>query len=358
MNNLEMTRARSGAMNLLTSCVGANDGQSILVVRSDGADDYEPDVAEFVAGVAHDMGCRTETLEAPAIDSPDDFPDVLAHAMQQVDHTVFFSRIGDQMRFCSTPGHGTKTMTYVLTLELLVSAFCAVPHGLMAGVLERLTELISTGGTWHITCPMGTDITTGSAPFVPTSKTGDFTVSLFPIGVFRPLQGPDMSGRIVTRWISPTLNRVYEPAGFVLDEPVVLEIDKGHIVGFSGPEAERVRKHYDYVAKLFGIDGSIVHSWHAGIHPKTWYDGSASASLIRWGTLAFNSPRYTHFHTCGDYPPGEISPVLIDATITFNGETLWQDGQFVFLKRPEIVALKDDFADAGDAFDQVWDIGL
>ena len=119
----------------------------------------------------------------------------------------------------------------------------------------------------------------------------------------------------------------------MVDDPVVLVIDGGRIIGFEGPDAKRVEDHYDYVADLFQIDGRNVHSWHAGIHPKTWYDQRVADSLTRWGTVAFNSPRYTHFHTCGDYPPGEISPVLIDATITFDDEILWQDGRFAFLDR-------------------------
>ena len=351
-------RAEAGALNLLQACIGAAAGDRVLVVKSDGGDDYDPSVADFVSGVAADIGCQAETLMAPALDGPQHFPDSVAEAMQAVDHTVFFARIGDQFRFCETPGHCSKTMTYALNLDLLGSDFCRLPHGLMADVLDRLNKRIAKGGTWHITCPMGTDLEATSAPFEPDSQDGDFTVGLFPIGVFRPLGAGDMAGRLATRWISPTLNRVYEPAGFVVDEPVVLEIDGGRITGFAGPEAERVEDHYDYVADLFDIDGRNVHSWHAGIHPKTWYDRRVADSLIRWGTVAFNSPRYTHFHTCGDYPPGEISPVLIDATITFDGEPLWQDGRFAFLDRDDMVALRDSHADAAGAFEPCWEIGL
>ena len=33
-----------------------------------------------------------------------------------------------------------------------------------------------------------------------------------------------------------------------------------------------------------------------------------------------------HFHTCGDYSPGEICWMVIDPTIKFDNKALWLDG--------------------------------
>ncbi|MEM7124433.1 MAG: hypothetical protein AAF563_24370 [Pseudomonadota bacterium] len=357
INGIEQL-ARAGALNLLQGCVGVASGDRLLLVESDGTDGYDPAVAAFVATVAEELGCHVLRQRGPASVSPDDFPAALARAMSEVDHTIFFARIGDQFRFQGAPEACTKTMTYVLSLELMAAGFSRVPHGLMVAVLDRLTRRIADGGAWRITCPLGSDISSSSLPFSIEEDAGDFQLRLFPIGIFRPLDAATMNGRLVTRWINATLNRHYEPEGFVLDEPVTLSLKAGRIDGFEGPNAERVAAHFDHVASLFDIDGGKIFSWHAGIHPKTVYDGRMVDSFSRWGSVAFNSPRYTHLHTCGDEPPGEVSPVLIDATITFDGEVLWRDGRFVYLDRPEIAALRDDYGQAEDAFTPCREIGL
>ncbi len=66
----------------------------------------------------------------------------------------------------------------------------------------------------------------------------------------------------------------------------------------------RAEAQYAHVAGLYGIDGGIVHSWHAGIHPGCAFAGSAHDSYERWSGSAFGNPRLLHFHTCGAYAPG------------------------------------------------------
>jgi hypothetical protein len=72
----------------------------------------------------------------------------------------------------------------------------------------------------------------------------------------------------------------------------------------------------------------------------------------------FASPRYLHFHTCGDYAPGEIAWSVIDTTVTLDGTPYWQDGRFVFLDREEVRALLADFPGCETAFEMRTDIGL
>ena len=68
--------------------------------------------------------------------------------------------------------------------------------------------------------------------------------------------------------------------------------------------------------------------------------------------MVYGHPRHLHFHTCGDYAPGEISWHLLDATIAFDGEVLWRDGRLTLLEGEEVRALlrrhgvrEDYFAD-------------
>ena len=87
------------------------------------------------------------------------------------------------------------------------------------------------------------------------------------------------------------------------------------------------------MAETFGIDPHVMHSWHPGIHPGCAYHAPARDNLERWAGAAFGNPRLLHFHTCGDYAPGEISLNVLDPTVTVDGVAVWDEGAF----RPELV---------------------
>ena len=63
--------------------------------------------------------------------------------------------------------------------------------------------------------------------------------------------------------------------------------------------------------------------------------------LERWGQGRLRqSTRYLHFHTCGNYAPGEIAWTLFDASAEFDGvPKFWENGELVrFLDTPEVTA--------------------
>ena len=354
---------RAGARNLLIGCIGVQAGEDVLLVREDSRHGYYDGLAgDCVEAEASDLGARVHTLWAPLIDGPEQFPDSVSETMAQVDHTIFFSRIGDQLRFCDLPGSGTKTMTYSLDAGFLGAEFCTVPHGLMEEVLAKLQGELDRAAAWRITCPFGTDV---SGRFEPQTadapQPDDFTLKLFPVTIFRPISCASMDGRVVlAHWLMATGTRAYEPRALALDRPVTARVEAGRIVDFEGDRepASKVRDHYRMVANAFGIDPAVVHSWHAGINPKTFYPRPAAEDIERWGGVVFASPRYLHFHTCGDYAPGEIAWSVIDPTVFIDGEPYWQDGRFVFLERDDVMALRDGYPGAERAFEMRTDIGL
>jgi len=355
---------RTGAQNLLLGCVGVAPGDQVLVVREDtGAGYYDAAAGDAVAAEARRLGARVHSLwTAAPLAGPEDFPKVVAAAMEQVDHTIFFSRIGDQVRFSSLPGCGTCTMSYALDAGYLASDFCTLPHALMQEVLHSFEAELDRAKEWRITCPLGTDVTGAMAPPAESGEgTTDFTLKLFPLAIFRPISCAAMSGRVMlANWLMATGTHGYEPRTLDLDRPLAAVIEAGRTVAFEGEAAlcAKVRDHYARVAEIFAIDPDVVHSWHVGTHPKAYYAGRARDNIDRWGNVAFASPRYLHFHTCGDYAPGEIAWSLIDATVTLDGTPYWQDGRFVFLERADIRAVLADFPGCETAFEMRRDIGL
>jgi hypothetical protein len=47
----------------------------------------------------------------------------------------------------------------------------------------------------------------------------------------------------------------------------------------------------------------------------------------RWSNTVFTSPRFLHFHTCGENPPGEICWMVLDPTVIIDGVALWEGGR-------------------------------
>ncbi len=327
------SKAIAGAQNLLVNCVGLQDGDTVLLVSEEpGLGYFDDTVPLTIATTARQMGASVLTLSTPRADGPEDVPEALGAAMQYVDHTIFMNRIGDQMRFRALPGDGTKTMIYTLDDGILSSDAALFPHMFMKDMVGRFNSAMATRKTWRVKCPAGTDVS-GDMPEEPQhADTSDssFTVNLFPICVHRPVPADTMNGRIVlNRFVTGTNTHVYSPEAFHIESPIAVTVENGRAVAFEGDLdlVAAFKAHSKMVADLFDLDETQIHSWHAGLNPGTIYTGKAVDDPVRWNGMIFGSPRHLHFHTCGDYPPGEINWHVIDPTVSFDGEDFIRDGQ-------------------------------
>lgn len=361
MTEASRAAGAAGADNLLLGCIGLEAGERLALICEDGGLGYYDDqVAAVVAARAEKIGAQVETVVAPLIQGPEDLPSAVAAAMAAADHTVFFHRLGDQIRFTEISVRGTVTMCYALDVDFLGSGFCTLPHELMSEIKARLEGALGRARTWRITCPLGTDVS-GSMAAPIDDEPDDFTLGLFPEVTFRPVSCADMSGRVaVAHWLMGTGTHAYEPFALMLDAPVLAEVDQGRIRGFTGRQdlADAVDAHYRRVGGLFDLDRDVVHSWHAGINPQSYYSRPAVDDLERWGGVAFANPRYLHFHTCGDYAPGEIAWSLFDASVWIDDEMFWRGGRLVWLDSPEIRDLAARYPGGDALYRMREDIGI
>jgi hypothetical protein len=354
---------RQGARNLLLNCAGVRPGQRIVIAAEDPAEGfYDNFAAACIVEVADELGCRPILLPCPRVSGPEALPPSISAAAEEADHIIFQAQAGDQARFTRLPGRATKIMSYALDIGLLGSQFGVLHHGFMREVLHRFESALNASRSWRITCPLGTDVTGTQVP-VGRDDGGvdDFTLLLFPIPIHRPVSCATMNGRVaVAHWLMSTANHLYDDNFLRLDEPLTAVVEQGRIVDFEGPGdlVQRVRSHYRRVAGLFDIEEDVVHSWHAGIHPKAHYAFSATSNIDRWGSVAFANPRYLHFHTCGDYAPGEISWSLFDARVELDGKTYWDGGRFTFLDDPIVRERLAHFDLNESALEQRFDIGI
>jgi hypothetical protein len=354
---------REGARNLLLNCVGIRPGQKIVIPAEDPTEDfYDALASRCILEIAAELGCQASLLPCPVISGPESLPSSIIKAMEEADHVIFQARAGDQVRFTKLGGIATKTMSYALDIGLLGSEYCTLHHGLMGDLLKALELELDSVETWRITCPLGTEVSgTRSSEDATAGNADDFTLLLFPIPIFPPVTCRTMEGRVaVAHWLMSTANRVYPNSFLKLDEPVMAVVEAGRIVDFEGPKdlVGKVRNHYRRVGDLFDIEADLVHSWHAGIHPKAFYPFKAASDIDRWGSVAFANPRYLHFHTCGNYAPGEIAWSIFDATVELDGAAFWDRGRFTFLDRSDLRKRLVHYGLDDRAFEQRFDIGI
>ena len=339
-----------GLRNLLIDCAGVTAGQRLLIVREDPALGwYDAAISEAVAAYAGALGLTVEILP---VGGPQNVPlPGVAEAVDRNDVTLFLARIGDQGRFEAPPPGKTLVMSYVRDIAALSSAYAGTPHGAMVAVKAAVNRILLDAETIRFTCPRGTDMV-GHLSAEERRSDKDVGMRRFPMGVHQPIPARGFAGRVALSLpLTPTGSRVYDPPCLPIEAPVIAEVAGGRIGDLDGPAdlVARIRAHYATVADKFSIAPDIVHSWHAGLHPANGCSASIHEDADRWSNSAFTNPRFLHLHTCGDYPPGEITWMVLDPSVEVDGRKLWQDGalrpqDFLGLKAcledwPELVAL-------------------
>lgn len=353
----------SGIGNLLSNCAGLSAGNKLLiVVEQPGNNYYRDDIGLVVADAARARGIIVEVLAEPIPKGPEKFPGVVLEALERVDQAIFFSRLGSQARFLDLPGKSGKIATYTLDAQSLGSLFGSLPYAFVQALHDRVVNRIAAARSYSIRCENGTDLhmELDDAAISDEPVFTPFKIKNFPVMIFPPVSAARLSGRLVlTLALLPTSIHHYDYPELLLDTPLLLDIENGRVVKFGGdPEqAHRAEAHFDRVGAAVGGDPRVLNSWHTGINPATFFAGRAVDDLARWGSVAFGSPRYTHFHMVGS-EPGDICGSLFDATIAFDGEVLWERGRFVFLDRPEMHALTAEFGLPHTIFDIQQPIGV
>ena len=317
----------SCAISLLQDCVGAATGDRLLiVVEPTGTGYYDEEAPKVIAAAARAMKMKVYETQAPAgISTPGDMAPFL-DTLHGFDHIIFFARVGDQIRFSISDTLPPATMVYTLGRDTLESSFGTACHTGLCEIRDTIDAAFNEATEVRVTCPRGTDY---RGLVQHTSQAVEVGVKRFPTLVPRPVPAAGFEGRIMlSRFLVGTGSRFYEPYYLALDSDVAAIVKDNRVIRLEGEnrEVRKVEKHYQHVSDLFGIDPWYVHSWHAGIHPACEFNHDAASDILRWAGSAFGSPRILHFHTCGDYAPGEISWNIADPTIHLDGNAIWENG--------------------------------
>lgn len=336
----------AGARNLLLNCAQAKPGDRVLLVGEQCDSPYfEPALCNDVAEVAKKLGIEANVIMAEPVTGASQFPQAISDAMQQVDFVIFFSRLGDQVRFIDTPGNSKKIMCYTLTRRQMGSAFASTNFSAMKKTHDLLKDKITASKKYKIEAACGTSLSGEIvADNSSISALTDFSLELFPVMIFPPINCQRLYGQLVLKdFLVSSSTRAYDNSVLILKSSVVAIIEDSRIVDFNGDEKEieKIRNQLERAANITGGDPYRINSWHTGINPYTFYEGDPYANLEHWGTVAYGSPRYTHIHAAGN-DPGDISIQLFDASISFDDRLFWDEGRFVFLDEAEVQSLFDD----------------
>ena len=316
-----------GARNLLLNCAEIVPGERVRIVcEHPDCGWYDADLCEAILREARHLGIEPEVVIVGPPGRGD--ADPVADTLHRYDCTIFLARIGDRDRFADpVPGH-RAVMVYARDAAMLASRYGSTDHRALVALRDAVDTVMASARRIEISCPLGTAVTGTPAPCA--ARPVDVSVRRFPMGVPAPVRASQFSGRVaLARYLTPTGSQAYAPNCIRLDRTVFAILEAGRIQYFEGLEqdVECVERHYDFVADTFGIDRNAVHSWHAGIHPGCGYAGTIDADPDRWSNTIFTSPRCLHFHTCGDYAPGEICWMVLDPDVVVDGVPLWSEGR-------------------------------
>jgi len=321
-----------GARNLLANCAELKAGESLLIIYENPDQDwYDSGVVAAVRNMARDMGTDPTLLEVGAPKNEED--PMVTEAISNHACTIFLTRLGDQDRFSDAVPGRRSVMVYARTSDMLASTYGTTNHKAFEEFKEAVHDVMLSANEIVITCPLGTQLT-GDVSHTTREDTRDVSVKRFPLGVPQPIEAATFTGQVaISRFLTTTGSKVYDPDNAVLGDIAFAHVENGRITDYSGDAktVAQIKKHYDFVSDLFGIDPSYVHSWHAGMHPGCRYLPTAAEHPDRWSNSVFTHPQFVHFHTCGAYPPGEICWMVKDQTIAFDGVALWENGRM----RPE-----------------------
>ena len=323
-------RLSQGARNLLIDCADCQPGDSVLIIHETcDSPHYDPELGPALCKVAARHHLRAKMLSVPFNSEVRDPDAALAEEIAQADCTIFLARLGDQIRFRPNSVRSTQVINYALDCEMLASSFGTTEYAAFDQLKDLVNAALASTSEIHVTCPAGTDFR-GRPPLMDQTA-GDTTLKRFPVSVFAPVGATGFEGRIAQKgFLTGTGSQYYSPWACELKEPLFVLFEGTRITGFEGSATDvaAAKAHYEFVAQRYGIDPYCIHSWHAGIHPGCEYRQTAGSNFERWSGSAFGNPRLLHFHTCGDYPPGEISLNVLDPTVHIDGIAVWEDGRF------------------------------
>ncbi len=337
--------------NLFLECANVQEGQKILIIHEEAHYGFcDLETVRLANQFCQDKGCQTQVVEIPF---RAENPVILAQTqewMEEADVVVFFARLADQLRFQDFPESSKTVINYASKSSRLFSSFGLGSSKGLCAIAEKLDDLYSKALHVRVTCPRGTNFSGTGDPLVRI--VGDVRVVRFPMVVHAPISTESYSGRVALPFLIGTSCNYYPNYHLKFDDTVFANFQGNRMLGFEGSEQDvkKAKDHLLYLANRFDVDPYRVFSWHSGIHPGNIAPVELADQPTLWCSGTFGNPRILHFHTCGNEPPGEISWNVIDPTVTVDGVTVCQNGEWFPHNIPGFLEVMDTYPTIRELF--------
>ncbi|RLA09459.1 MAG: hypothetical protein DRQ52_12365 [Gammaproteobacteria bacterium] len=354
-------QVREGARNLLVNGCGVKQGTELVILNENGL--VEPNVADILEQEAHRLGAVVYVIWADSVPNPESLPQPVMAAITNAEVTLMNHLLAASLRLVPFDGTGLKMMNMLFTWNQMGSAFGRTHYEVGREILKEISPKMAAASEWHMTCPLGTDLRASvlKKSSAGSSGTGDsFTLLSFQLSVSGVYSNLQSNGKLAVQWVTPSTTRVLNAKGICLPSPVLATVENGRMIDFEG-DADSIAQLKDYLQKAgdeVGKDGFVINSWHGGTHPRCGTDIRPTDDMFAWILLAHGNPALTHLHVIGEAPPGEGSLPLLDPTITFDGEAIWEKGELVCCRDPEFRARISQWGDPDELLHQVRNLGI
>ena len=333
-------KLKKGALNLIVNCAELSSHHKVLIVtENEKFGWYDKFVAKIVKKICTELEIAANLLEVEEPSEENSFK--MQKLSTKYDCIIYFSRLGDLQRFENV--HSCKVvMSYARNIEMLASQFGTTNYKIHLDLKKSIDEVFINTKNLKISCPLGTNVKGNCSKIF--SDNNDVAIKRFPMVVHSPISAALLSGVVVVeKFLTSSGSSFYSPSNIRLNEKVKFYMENGFIKSFIGDEKDiyNIKSHYDFVSNKFKIKKDIVHSLHSGIHNGLLSESIKSNNPDYWSNTVFGNPNYLHFHTCGDYAPGEICWMLKNQTILVDGLTLWKKGKIMYNNFPLLMKCID-----------------
>lgn len=255
---IQMTLRKSADM-IIRTCMGAKSGESVLIV-TDTCTDERIGNAFFDAAVDADCEALLLTMK-PRTQHGEEPPLVVAEAMRSADvilapTSISLTHTKARQDACKM---GARAATLPgITMDMMTSGGMTADYGKIETVAKEVHEALDGAREIRVTTKLGTDVVFDVAGCEWKADTGNCTVprsmSNLPAGELF-VAPASANGRVVIDGAMGGLG--------LLDEPIVIEVENGNAVSFSGKRADELETMIDRA----GPDARNVAELGIGINP-------------------------------------------------------------------------------------------
>lgn len=342
---LRLSDAIEGARNCAIGYGNVKRGENVLII-TDSKSDFR--IAEVLAVVCRDVGADVTTIiMRPRTIPHEEPPKPVAMAMKGADiifNPLFYTISHTNARMEANEAGARYMGLYIESLEAMTTEGAKFPAEIIFEINKRVLKQWKSGGTIHITCEKGSDLTAkilgpqylqgGQVGPMKRGRFGNFaggfgTIGMWPSGT--------SNGVLYFDCAHTFTGRLKTPLKFTYKDGTVVKVegDKEQVDFFEG------------VFKKYGKDATHHAELMIGTNPKTriYLNDPTHMEAQRHAGILHSAIGNAHSKLPDGKDKIEVWPgihldnIILEPTMTIDGEICIEKGRLKVLDDPEIIEM-------------------